>query len=385
MAHCPFCGTEVKQEEEYCINCGKPLPNDLNERMSKNQGFNKWWFVPISGLFLAIIVFIGFYFFLSYQENQAVEAYEKAEKIAVEGNFQQAKNLFKEAKEHKSYFPAAVQNAQFMDIALSIQNQIQSANKLMDEKAYQQGLKITKQAEEDLQNYNGEVVDKLLEQLVKTRNEIKTAELKNKLSQDPAIDDLKLLLWQAESIQTDEAKSMAKEIRTRLVDFTYSTANESLKLKQFSDAMAIIEDGLRYAPENEKLQSLKTTIEKEKVAFETEQQKRIEQAISAAEQEHELNKNDAIEMVSIKSKKDEFGDLVVTGTLKSVATVPIYSVSVSYNLLNGDGEVVESNEVYVYPDTLYPDEEGHFEFTHYEVKEELKAEVDQVKWFLDSP
>ncbi|QHS22073.1 zinc ribbon domain-containing protein [Virgibacillus sp. MSP4-1] len=385
MAHCPFCGTEVKQGEEYCINCGKEMPTDLAERIPKNQGFNKWWFLPIGALFLAILVFIGYYFFLSSQENQALETYKKADKVAVDGNFQQAKKLYKEAQQYKSEFPAAVQNAQFMDIAMSIQQQLNSAKNLQEENAFQQAIKITKQAEEDLQNYNGEVVDKLLDQLVKTRNEIKTAEVKERLSQEPSVEELKLLLWEAEGIQTDKARNITKKIRTRLVNYTYTKANESLKSNHFTDAMAIIEDGLRYAPESEKLQSLKTTIEKEKVAFETEQQKRIEQAINAAEQEYKLNKNDAIEMVSIEAKKDDFGDLIVSGTLKSVATVPIYSVSVSYNLLDKNGEIVETNEVYIYPDTLYPEEEGNFEFTHYEMDKELKAEVDQVKWFLDSP
>ncbi|WP_228550122.1 zinc ribbon domain-containing protein [Salinibacillus xinjiangensis] len=336
-------------------------------------------------LLVSILLLIGFYFLLSYQENKAIDTYYNGENMALEGKFQQAKDLFSEALDKKENFSAARQNVQFMDIAISIQNQLHSANNLMQEEAYVQALTITKNAEEELQNYDGKVVNKLLNKLIDKRNEIKTEELKFNLNQDPSIEDLKVLLWQAESIQNEEAKSITKDIRTRLVNFTYTKANESLKLRQFSDAMTIIEDGLRYAPESEKLNSLKTTIEKEKVAFETEQQKRISQAMDAAEKEHQLNKNDAIEIVSISSSMDEFGDLIVKGKLKSVATVPIYSVSVSYQLVNEDDEVVESNEVYTYPDTLYPDEEGNFEFTHYEIDQEYKAKIDKIQWFLESP
>ncbi|MRG85593.1 zinc-ribbon domain-containing protein [Salinibacillus xinjiangensis] len=384
MPHCPYCGTEVKNEEQFCINCGKELPNDLSSRLS-NKGFNRWWFLPMGTLLVSILLLIGFYFLLSYQENKAIDTYYNGENMALEGKFQQAKDLFSEALDKKENFSAARQNVQFMDIAISIQNQLHSANNLMQEEAYVQALTITKNAEEELQNYDGKVVNKLLNKLIDKRNEIKTEELKFNLNQDPSIEDLKVLLWQAESIQNEEAKSITKDIRTRLVNFTYTKANESLKLRQFSDAMTIIEDGLRYAPESEKLNSLKTTIEKEKVAFETEQQKRISQAMDAAEKEHQLNKNDAIEIVSISSSMDEFGDLIVKGKLKSVATVPIYSVSVSYQLVNEDDEVVESNEVYTYPDTLYPDEEGNFEFTHYEIDQEYKAKIDKIQWFLESP
>ncbi|MBB6454833.1 tetratricopeptide (TPR) repeat protein [Salirhabdus euzebyi] len=385
MAHCPYCGTEVKNEELYCIKCGKELPKDLEERTARTKGFNKWWFLPLSIMVLFGLIFLSTFLLSNYKLNKAIEAYEKGEQLAYSGKFKQAKDFFNEAIELKSQFKAATHGSQFMDIAISIQDQLTSANKLTEEEDFQQALTITKQAEESIKNYNGEVVNELLNQILQKRNQIKTEELKFRLEQKPSIQDLKILLWQAETIQNEEAEEITEEIRDRLVDFTFSKANEFLKLKQFSDAITTIKDGLRFAPDSEKLKSLKTTVEKEKIAFETEQQKRIAQAMNAAEQEFEFNKNNAVEIISFEAKKDEYGYLVIKGKIKSIATVPIYSVSVTYNLLNSEGEIVDSNEVFIYPDTLYPDEEGNFEFTHYELEQELSAKVETVQWFLNSP
>jgi tetratricopeptide (TPR) repeat protein len=385
MAHCPYCGTIVKDEEQYCIKCGKELPKDIEERMANRKFNNKWWFIPVASVVVFSLLFLGLYMYTNNQKENAISAYESGAKLAEEGNFQQAKEQFEQAVNLKTNMKAAVQNAQFMDIAMSIQKELASAEKLLEENAFQQGIALTKQSEEKLKNYDGVIVNNLLDQIMVLRSKIKTEELKYLLKQKPSIQDLKILLWQAETIQNEEAKAMTKDIRKRLVDYTYSMANETMKLKQYSDAIAIINDGLRYAPNSEKLKSLKTTIEKEKIAFETEQQQRIAQAMDAAEKEYEMNKNDAVEIISIESSKDEYGDLVVKGVIKSVATVPIYSISVEYNLLNSEDEVIASNVVFLYPDTLYPDEEGKFEFVHYELDQELTPQIERVQWFLNSP
>lgn len=383
MAHCPYCGTLVKEKEQFCVNCGKKLPEDLSSRSNREAGFHRWWLVPIGAVFIALIA-IGFtYLTLEKRTAMATEQFNKGEKHALEGNYQKAKEAFSEAIDLKSNFTSAVQNKSFMNTAMNVDSQLAVALELLHQESYQESLKIITEVESTLKNYNGEIVNQLLDRIVTQRNNIKVEQLESKLANKPSIDDLKVLLWQAEAIQNDEARTIANDIRKRIVSFAFSTANESLKLKQYSEARAIVNDGLKYAPDSEKLRSLKTTIEKEEVAFEIEQQKRIEQAMIAAEEERERNKNDAVEVLSVTAEQDDYGDLVVKGKIKSVATVPIYSVSVSYELIDQDGNVVLDNEVFAYPDTLYPDEEGQFEFSHFDVSDSLNVKVAKVKWFLN--
>lgn len=147
-----------------------------------------------------------------------------------------------------------------------------------------------------------------------------------------------------------------------------------------------MEDGLKYAPDSEKLISLQTTVEKEQTAFETAQQQRIKQAVNAAAQDQQLNETDAIELLSAEVEKNEQGDFVITGEVKSVATIPVHSILVEYSLLNGNDTEILSNEVYVYPDKLYPNENGEFEFTHFDISEDtedLQVEIDTVTWYTE--
>src|SRR5699024_5797123 len=142
------------------------------------------------------------------------------------------------------------------------------------------------------------------------------------LNSEPNIDDLKSLLWETEAINNDESMEIAESIRTKIVDFIFSKASEQLNNNQFSDAQILVEDGLKYVADSEKLLSLKTTIDKEKTAFETAQQERIEQAINMAAEEHEVNQSDAVKLNSVKLKKDDQEKLVVKGEVNSIATIP---------------------------------------------------------------
>ncbi|WP_443259449.1 zinc-ribbon domain-containing protein [Virgibacillus sp. L01] len=386
MHHCPYCGTKVKENELYCIKCGKQLPEDTDERLNNHKSFNKYWYIPISILAVVILSAGIYYIFLQNQTAQASDLYNKAEESVMDGQYEEAKELLNSALQNNKEFTQATIALNYVQEALKIENSIEKANKYLEKQEFQNALSIINDAENALSNYNGNAVTQLINKLTSERNSIKLEELRHKLDQDPSIDDMKTLLWEAESIKHDDAEEITTGIRNQIINYTYSKASEKLNEKQFSNAMVIVEDGLKYAPNSGKLQSLKTTIDKEKTAFETAQRQRIEQAISSAEEERKLNENDAIELVSVNVKNNEQGKLVVKGKVKSVATIPINTILVEYALSSKSGSEFLSNKVYVYPETLYPDEVGEFEFTHFDIDQEGKnidINVDKIKWYTN--
>ncbi|KGX84519.1 FxLYD domain-containing protein [Pontibacillus marinus] len=387
MAHCPYCGTKTNEDESFCVHCGKFLPTDLKERSQgyQSKGFNRWWILPISVFILSIIALGSMYALFEEKTTQAKEKFNQGEALALKGNYDEAQDYFNDALDLSYQFPAAIQNKQFLKVATLVKRDLNEAKSMNEEENFQKALEFIDKAEKRLKNYNGDAVEQLVNDITNARNQTKLSHLQFLMKKQPSIDEQKTLLWRAEAIQHEEAKAIANQIRKRIVSHAFSTANEELKQKQYTKARSIVEEGLRYAPDSEKLQSMKITIEKEKAAFEEAQKDRIEQAMEAAEKEREINKKDAVEIVSVETKLDEYGDLVVKGKIKSVATVPISSVSIKYKLYNKDGEMVLENDVYTYPDTLYPDEIGKFEFTHYDVNEKLEIKKEEIKptWFLD--
>lgn len=384
MLHCPYCGNYVKEEELYCIHCGKQLPDDLNNRRNNSKTPSpKSWLFPLTVLLSTLFIIGISYFWLESKISHAKELYIDGEEKLLEGDYNSAKNLFAEALEHHPNFEQAAVAMEFANKALQIANRLEQAEKHIEKQQYKDAIDIAAQGENELKNYNGRAVSALIDHIKEKHHEFKIAHLNHLLNDETSIDDLKVLLWEAENIGT-KAEDITASIRQQIVDYTFSKASELLNEKQFNDALLIVEDGLKFAPSSEKLLSLKTTIDKEKVAFETAQQERIEQALTIAEEESKRNETDAVELLNVELGKDKQNNLIVKGAVKSTATVPIHSILIEYEIVTEKGKQILTNEVFVYPDTIYPDEKGNFEFTHYEMDgnpSKWKVHVKKIKWY----
>ncbi|AIF43923.1 zinc ribbon domain-containing protein [Virgibacillus sp. SK37] len=386
MFHCPYCGTKVKEGENFCIKCGKQLPTDMEERFSTEKKFNKLWLLPIAVAVFSLLA-IGFYYLiLETQVGKAKELYEKGEEEAMNSNYEQAKSFFEQALQHKKNFNQAEISLHFMDIATQIESTLEEVSNLSEKNNYQEAVSLINESEKKLQNFKGPVVKHVITVIAEKRNQIKIEQLNSTLDKNPSIDELKILLWEAEDIKNEEAEQITSEIRNQIIDYTFTKASEQMMISHFNDAAAIVQDGMKYAPDAEKLKSLQTTIDKEQTAFETAQQQRMEQAINMANEEKQVNKDDAIKLLSVTSESDHQGNLVVKGKVKSVATIPIHSILIKYSLLSEQNEEILNNEVYVYPDKLLPNEEGKFEFTHFDVDAPAKdftIQVNNITWYTE--
>ncbi|MBR7553505.1 FxLYD domain-containing protein [Allobacillus sp. GCM10007491] len=381
MKYCTQCGTQTEKNERFCLVCGAEIP-DLDERIP-DEGFNRWWLLPIIMLSIILAGGIIMHFYLEHQNSETINAFESGIQHAEEGHYTQALEAFEEAVSLKSNFQAAKTAKEFMEVALTVESKIQSIDKLIEEQKFHEGLQLAQEAEDQLESYKGEVTQRLLDRIISKRNEVQIAQIEQQFSESPSFEELKILLWQIHSINAEKSEELVQAMEDRFINDTFSRASENLQDNQFTTALNIVEEGLRYLPESERLKNLKSTIEKQKVAFETEQQKRIEQALSQYELEQDHNKNNAVEVVKVTAKPDEYGDIVVKGEIKSVATVPIQSVTVNYSLYDEEDELLTENETFLYPETLYPNETGKFEYIHYEMPDKVSIEINQISWFLD--
>lgn len=386
MLHCPYCGSIVKEDESFCIKCGKELPNDINARFKQKKYFNRYWLFPIFSLVLCILSFMSIHFILQHKEASAKQLYNEGENFIIEENYEKAKEAFSDALNYKDNFYDANAALKFTEKVIQINKDLKKAMKQQENNEFKEALSMIDTAERTLKNYHGSAVNHLIDQIIITRNDTKIEQLKYLLSKQPNIDDLKSLLWESEAINNSDAEEITLNIKNQIVDYTFSKASEQLNNKQFNDAQILVDDGLKYASDSEKLLSLKTTIEKEKNAFEMEQQERIEQAIHLAAEEQEKNKEDAVKLNSVKIDNDEQGNWIINGEVTSVATVPINSVLIEYSLLTNKDEEIVSNKVYVFPDKLYMNEDGKFEFTHYDIDKKhkkIKVKVNKITWYTD--
>ncbi|WP_058306955.1 zinc ribbon domain-containing protein [Gracilibacillus massiliensis] len=385
MSFCPKCGGQVQEIETFCVSCGKRLPEDLKKRNMPEKPTKKWWFLPVLSIVIASIILFSTYLFTTYQSDRALAYYQEAEEMALIGDYEQAKDLLQQALQYKEKFPSAREVLNFLQVASDVEHNLQKVQQLNENKNFSEAFDAIRQSENELEKYNGDLVDQMTEKTISRKSQTLLNQASYKLNSDPTIEDLKSLVWETKDLSHEQAPELIEQVHQKLVAMTYQEATSLLDNLQFSHALRTIEDTLAVIENSEQLESLKTTINKEKTAFESAQEQRIEQALSIFEEEQELNESHAIELIDIQLKTED-EKWLISGQLKSVATVPIHSILVSYSITDKSDEVILENEVYVYPETLYPDETGKFEFTHFDASTEnsrLTAKVDEITWYLE--
>lgn len=386
MFHCPHCGSKIHEEEQFCVICGKKLPLDLESRLNDAKTFNKWWFLPIGVAASLSFLFITYFLILQAKYEQANHHYTLGAELMRDQKYDEALTQFERSKQYKPAFSQAQIAIDFLQTTTEIDEGLTQIPEYIEKKQFKEALEYLDAFEEDLDILQGQVVNDYLNKLTRQRDIVEVEKIKEELANSPSIEKLKILLWDAESIKTEEGIEITGEIRQEIIDYIFSTASEQLNNNQFNDALLIVEDGLKYAEKSTKLQSLQSTIEREKTAFETAQQERIEQAITIAEEEEQHNRNDAIELDSVDVEYNDQGNIIVKGKVKSAATVPISSVFVEYEIYTKGNDPIITNRVFVFPDVLYPDESGNFEFTHYDVNAKRKnylINVNKITWYVD--
>lgn len=385
MLYCPNCGIVVKEQENFCLNCGEQVPKNIEQRFEHIKRFNRLWFLPLTIFLLFLIAIIPFYFFLDQKNAKARELFERGEQEILNEEYETAKSYFEEALTYRDDFLEAQTALRFSNHAIEISEQLAEVSTYLDQAAFQEALNIVNEAENTIRNYHGQAISDFIQYMLILRNDINTARINEELMNRPSIETLKNLLWEAEAIQTEKAEEISQYIRDEIVDYTFSKASEKLNSKQFTDSRVLIEDGLKFVPQSEKLHSFRSTIDKEQTAFEIDEQQRIEQAINIAEEEREHNEQSAVKLDKINVSTDDQNRIVVKGKVVSNATIPVHSIAIKYSLKYEEEDFIE-NKVFVYPETLYPDETGKFEFTHYEESYELsdiKIDVKKIQWYTD--
>ncbi|MHA6252034.1 zinc-ribbon domain-containing protein [Oceanobacillus sp. CAU 1775] len=385
MLYCPHCGTPVKEEESYCIKCGKALPEDMLTRTERKKEISKWWMLPILSILVVVLAVGAYSFLLQHKSAKALELYNEAEVLLMEENYTEANELLQASLNQKEHFSQAEVLYNYTNVANQTEEELVEVQRLLENGEFEESIALISTLESKLTAFHGPAVSLLIEKLNNYYALAKLEQLKVKLDDGPSFNELRILIWEADEINHPESPEIVSSIRERIIDYTFSRASEELNNNQFNDAILIAEDGLKYAPDSEKLQSLLTNINKEKLAFEADAKDRMEQAIDTASKEHQINENDAIELLSVKLENNADDEVVIKGEVKSNATVPIDSIMVEYVLLRNDEEIL-TNEIFVFPDMLYPLENGKFEFTHFDLKEKstrLKAEVKKITWYTN--
>lgn len=405
--YCHQCGAELAENSQFCSQCGVKVQNQPKKgHDSNNKGtmlidetavgieleqekagisIARFLpaFLPLFSLILVSIILVSYYYHGKKVNEEVIELKNSADEAAIEGNYEKAKEYLLEAQTKRPDYSVLELDYNAINDAVSYDQSLNLIDDQIKKTQFSQASKELASLKDKLLRQQGPLFAPFHQQIDEKNISITVGTVKKELTDLTTVDQLAKKLSILASMPKKEASAVKEEILNKIIQISTDEAEAEVSNKQFSDAIEIIDKGLQYAINNEKLLSLKDRVKQEKDAFELAEQQRIDQALEAAAQEDLKNRTAAVEVADFSVDVDEFGDVYLTGKVENVATKGITSITISYKIMDENDEVIDTGDASVYPYELAPGETGSFEDTYYGDNQNVTVEINNITWYLN--
>ncbi|QHT46245.1 hypothetical protein M662_06970 [Bacillus sp. SB49] len=389
MKECPQCKQEMTENSRYCSHCGAALNQDGESPLINNSNKNKKrsWLPVVTPAVVLVVIGVALYFVYEQEKhvNEEVAAWKKkAENVALDGEYRQAETLLSKAIDQRPGNESLKAELKEVQVAVGLDKKLTEAEKQIEKEDLAKAKKRLSAIQEKIQQNQSRVILTLVPRLNELNSTITLQEVNKELAKLSSVDELAAKLNTLSDLNLEETAKVREKIFEKIVNRSTKEAEAAMKEKQYTEAIALIDQGLQYVSNDDQLIQLKERIQKEKEAFEQAEQQRLEQAMQQAAEDELVNQTEALKVLSFDITKDEFGDYKVKGQLESVATQIISTVTVKYDILDKDGKVVRSESAKVYPTYINPGTKGSFEKVYYELEEgEYSVNMTEMEWMVE--
>ncbi|MDT0125423.1 hypothetical protein Q9R46_22335 [Paenibacillus sp. RRE4] len=401
--YCHICGTKNSSGEDHCQKCGTRLkqdssteeqiwsePSGLEPRnasatgtVSKRKSSPFLWIIPL--LLAAIMGSLLTYY---YNQENLINAHVKtlhieAEKAALDGKYSEALELLDKALAQRPNVGALVQDRRITEQANNLLKQMDEAANLLKTGKLSEADKTIQTAAKTLNERQEPVFDKVRSALNNRKVTLDVLKVKKEIDQLTTVEALADKLKTISKLNGKEAEVVKKQITDKLAGISYKQAEQQVKKRDFTAALQTVDNGLSYAPEDQKLTKYRDEVLREKKAFEQAEEERIRLAEQQAAEEELRNRTGAVYVTDLSAKLDEYGDLYISGSVFNQGTRPISSVALIVSINASNGDYIGETDVYVYPAILDVGEEGYFETYYYGVYEAANVTVTNASWYVE--
>ena len=220
--------------------------------------------------------------------------HHQAEQAALNGKYTEALELLDEALAQRPNVEALVQDRQVTEQANQLLKQMDEAANLLKTGKLSEADKIIQSAEKSLSKRQEPVFDKARAALNNRKVTLAVLKVKKEIDQITTVDALADKLKTLSKLSGEEAEAVKKQITDKLAAISYKQAEQQVKKRDFTAALQTVDNGLFYAPDDQKLTKYRDEVLREKKTFEKAEEERIRLAEQQAAEEELRNRTGAV-------------------------------------------------------------------------------------------
>lgn len=380
LNYCPKCGGKTLPSEVFCVSCGNKLPTDQNLRFVKDKKSFKRLILPAFAIIVILIITFINVTIIDNNRTEALMYYEEASQFFLDNDFHESTVAIDKALESYPAFEDAQVFKDFLNVIAPLYRE--SFDQLsFEDKISQLNSKI-----HELGDYQGEAAEHAVLTINDQKYHYQVSVLERKLDQNLSIYELQSIIWELEGIPLQESHHLNQEAKERLSSHINTRVTTYLQKNQFTEARILVENALMYLPDDTRLSSLENMIELEYNLFIDTLEERIEGAFLDYQEELTFNEDYAIEVTEIDLRETRAGDLQVYGEVINQATVPVSFIQIHYLLKDSEASIIDEQEVFIFPEALYPGEVGKFDYTYldgHQLSQDMSVTIEAITWSIN--
>ncbi|MFC5470664.1 zinc-ribbon domain-containing protein [Cohnella suwonensis] len=422
---CSHCGVKLSDQSKFCNHCGTSVPaiptqefdvlvqesaaaaesvqqlqsvqvqsissNPIQHAIERNAataGKTKLrplhWIMPLVCLIVSVALIAGVYFYQKSVNRNVEDLLQEGEALALEGKWSESLAAIEKALKQRPEHSVLLKDQALLTEVIAMDKTLKDTEQQVKVKKYNEAGKTIHTLQEQLNVRSGPLIELLALNADKQEEHIVVAQAAHDASSKDKIEELMPLFNAIKDYDSKEAVQAIEEIKGKLIDLTHEKAMSELKSNNFSIALDTAEEGLKLDGDSTKLNELKKTIEAQKKKFEEAETKRIQKAREAATLEDQINKTAAVELIFADGYYEEGTDYFnVEINVKNVATRPISSILIYYDLLDEYGNIMDSSSSYVQPDVLDVGESSSAYNYHYSDGSIASVNVTYFEWYIN--
>ncbi|KIL48642.1 hypothetical protein [Jeotgalibacillus campisalis] len=357
-----------------------PPLKSKNERFFKNRAPFTMLLIVFS---VCAVTVLSFYIYERWLNTQLLEWKSEAESKAFNYKWDEAEKQLEQANETRPGVKGIEDSLAAVRDAKEFESSVEALSEFLEEDDLSNAENEMNAIIEKIESSQNELFLLYKDDLNELRDKSVVLGIQNDIEHSLSMQALAGKLLEISNLENEEAEELKVQIKDDIAEEAIIKAQEKIDTYQFSEAINIVEIGLGYTSDHEDLLSFKRDINEARLAYQTEEYDRMQDAMEEAEREEHFNRTEAVSIKEWEVITSEPGIIKLVGKVENKGSRLINDVQLTWAIFNDEGQLVSQSTVTINPSTLFVNEEGEFKDIIKFKGGETNVEITNITWEVE--
>ncbi|PPA70648.1 FxLYD domain-containing protein [Jeotgalibacillus proteolyticus] len=335
-------------------------------------------------VFLSCVLFvISIYAFESWRNKQVLDWKAQAETDAFNTDWNEAEDKLIRANQLRPSVIGVEESLSAVQEAKELEADLRKLSAHLDSGQMNQAEFVMEQIIDKVKASDNNLYYLFEEDILEGRDKLLVLKVEDDIKNPLSMQSLARKLLEISDVKGEYSDKAREQVKNKIAEAAIEEAKKELNAVEFSQALNIVEIGMGYTENHEDLEAFKKEIEAERLAYQTAEYDRMQEAMEEAEKEDIYNRTEAVTLKEWGVNAPSPGVIELAGKVENQGSRAIQEIFITWRIYTDQGVLVEERTVGVKPEILPRNAEGEFNDSFLFEAAEAKVEITNITWSLE--